>query len=270
MILSFYFLQPILVFWGLTKAPIDYGFIISPLIYYSVIFTVLTFLIIFSKIIFTNKKDQTIFLAVSLVGNTGNIGIPLGIALFGEESVPYTSIINIANMFFIYIFSVYFFAKENYHLKDALFSILKLPGVWMAILAIIFNYNQISIPENMSKVLEMGAYAAIVLQLIVFGVYLSEVKLTNMNWKLSLNISFVKHLLLPTVGLVFVLQSDLSAYVASILIVQLMVPLAVNNVNLAALYDCKPYAVTASVLISAITFAILLYFYLYIIEYYLG
>lgn len=270
MILSFYFLQPILVFWGLTKAPIDYGFIMSPLIYFYAIFTVLFILIIISKKLFTNSKDRTIFLAVSLVGNTGNIGVPLGIALFGEQSVPYTSIINIANMFFIYIFSVYFFAKEQFNLKEAITTIFKLPGLWVAAFAIIINYNSIELSKEISRVLEMGAYAAMVLQLIIFGVYLSEVKIRTMNWKLSLSISTIKHIVLPIVGIYFVILSDLNVYVSSILVMQLMVPLAVNNVNLAALYSCKPYDVTASVLISTLKFTLLLYFYLELIKYFIG
>ncbi|RXK16306.1 permease [Malaciobacter mytili LMG 24559] len=269
-ILSFYFLQPILIFWGLTKAPIDYGFIMSPVIYFYAIFTVLFILIIISKKIFSDSKDRTIFLAVSLVGNTGNIGVPLGIALFGEQSVPYTSIINIANMFFIYIFSVYFFAKEQFSLKEAITTIFKLPGLWVAAFAICINYNSIELSKEITRVLEMGAYAAMVLQLIIFGVYLSEVKVRTMNWKLSFSISTVKQIILPIVGIYFVILSDLNVYVSSILVMQLMVPLAVNNVNLAALYSCKPYDVTASVLISTLKFTLLLYFYLELIKYFIG
>ncbi|WP_228150013.1 AEC family transporter [Malaciobacter molluscorum] len=269
-ILSFYFLQPILVFWGLTRAPIDYAFIMSPTIYLYAILSVIFFLIIISKKIFTDSKDRTIFIAVSLVGNTGNIGVPLGIALFGEQSVAYTSIINIANMFFIYIFSIYFFAKDTFTIKKSVYSILKLPGLWVAFFAIGINYFNVPIHKDISKVLEMGAYSSMVIQLIIFGVYLSEVKIKTMNWKLSLHISLVKHFILPIVGIFFVLQSDLSSFVGSVILMQLMIPLAVNNVNLAALYNCKPHDVTASVLISTITFSLLLYFYIHIIKYFLG
>ncbi|RXJ93705.1 permease [Malaciobacter molluscorum] len=269
-ILSFYFLQPILVFWGLTRAPIDYAFIMSPIIYLYAVLSVIFFLIIISKRIFTDSKDRTIFIAISLVGNTGNIGVPLGIALFGEQSVAYTSIINIANMFFIYIFSIYFFAKDTFTIKKSVYSILKLPGLWVAFFAIGINYFNVPIHKDISKVLEMGAYSSMVIQLIIFGVYLSEVKIKTMNWKLSLHISLVKHFILPIVGIFFVLQSDLSSFVGSVILMQLMIPLAVNNVNLAALYNCKPHDVTASVLISTITFSLLLYFYIHIIKYFLG
>ena len=41
---------------------------------------------------------------------------------------------------------------------------------------------------------------------------------------------------------------------------ELMVPLAVNNVNIAALYNCKPFDVAATVLVSTALFVGLLYF----------
>lgn len=233
----------------------------------SIVLVVLALLIPLSKFIFKQRQEESIYLAVSLAGNTGNLGIPLGIALFGIESVPYTSIINIANVFFMYIFSVYFFAREQFNLKQAILSIMKIPGIWFALLALLVNYNGITINEHIYSALEMGSYTSMVIQLIIFGIYLSSVKIKAMPWYSSLHISFVKHILLPVAGIIFIIYfSNLNAYVASILIMELMVPLAVNNVNIAALYHCKPYDVAASILVSSCVFVSLLYFYIEIIN----
>jgi predicted permease len=269
-LLSLYFFQPILIFWGLTKRPIDYEFIASPIAYLSIVLIILVLLIPLSKLLFKQRQNQSIYLATSLVGNTGNLGIPLGIAIFGIESVPYTSIINIANILFIYIFSVYFFAREQFQLKDAIYSILKIPGIWFALLALLINYNGITINEHVYAALEMGAYTSMVIQLLIFGIYLSSVKVRTMPWHLSLNISFIKHILLPIAGIIFIVNfTDLNAFVASILIMELMVPLAVNNVNIAALYNCRPYDVAATVLVSTALFVALLYFYIEMINYFI-
>lgn len=225
-------------------------------------------LLIFNKRIFTDSKDQSIFLASSLVGNTGNLGIPLGIALFGTQSVPYTSILNIANVFFIYIFSVYFFAKDQFSFKQALQSIFKIPAIWFAFIALAFNYYQLPIGVHFNRILEMGSYTAIVLQLVIFGIYLSQIKIKTTAWKLSFHISFVKHILLPVVGLGVIFLSDLNNYVAAILLMELMVPLAVNNVNMAALYNCRPHDVTSAILISSLVFIALIYFYLIVIKHF--
>jgi predicted permease len=254
----------------LTKAPINYEFIASPFVYLVVVLFSLFLLLLFNKLIFKDRTNQSIYLATALVGNTGNLGIPLGIALFGIESVPYTSIINIANILFIYIFSVYFFAREQFLLKDAILSILKIPGIWFALLALFVNYQEITINKHVYTALEMGAYTSMVIQLLIFGMYLYSVKIKTIPWHLSLHISFVKHILLPVIGIIVVLYfTNLNSFVASILIMELMVPLAVNNVNLAALYNCKPYNVAATVLISTALFVFLLYFYVEIIEYFI-
>ena len=269
-LLNLYFLQPILIFWGLTRAPINFDFMLSPAIYFVIVFIVLALTLLVVKPLFKDKSDRSIYLAAATVGNTGNLGIPLGIALFGEQSVPYTSIINIANVLFIYTFSVYFFAKDKFDFKSSIISIFKIPAIWFAVVALLMNYLHINFNADINRVLEMGAYTAIVLQLVIFGIYLSEIRMSTINWKLSLNIVLIKHIVLPAVGLGIILLSDLNPYVGAILFMELMVPLAVNNVNLAALYNCKPHDTTSAILLTSITFITLIYFYLEIIHYFFG
>ena len=129
-LISLYFLQPIMIFWGLTKEPINYEFILSPIFFIFCMASTLLLMLLYSKFIFSSKTDENIFLATALIGNTGNLGIPLGIALFGEQSVPYTSIINIANIFFFYSISIYFFAREQFNFKQSLKSIFKIPVIF--------------------------------------------------------------------------------------------------------------------------------------------
>ena len=270
-LLNLYFLQPMLIFWGLTRAPINDDFIISPLIYFVAVFSVLIIAYLYALRVFRDDyQDKSVFLAASLVGNTGNLGIPLGIALFGEQSVPYTSILNIANIFFIYIFSVYFFAGDKFRFVDALKEIFKIPAMWFAIGALSFNYFGFTLSADFDKVFTMGAYAAIVMQLIIFGVFMSQVRIKTANWKLSLNIALFKHIILPIVGLFVILYFDIDPFVGAILFLELIVPLAVNNVNLSALYNCKPIDTTFSVLVSSFVFVALIYVYILIINKFFG
>lgn len=270
-ILNLYFLQPILIFWGLTRAPINDEFIISPIIYFIAIFITMGIAFFYSLKLFRNDyQDKSIFMASALVGNTGNLGIPLGIALFGEASVPYTSILNIANIFFIYIFSVYFFAGDKFKFSDALKEIFKIPAIWFAVAALTFNYNGFELSDNFDKVFTMGAYAAIVMQLVIFGIFMSQVRIKTANWKLSLNITLFKHVILPIIGLYIILLFNIDPFVSAIIFLELIVPLAVNNVNLSALYNCKPIDTTFSVLVSSFFFVALMYFYILIINSFFG
>ena len=265
-LISIYFLQPMLTFWGLTRSPIDFNLMFTPFLYFIIITISLVFLVLVGKKLFNDTQDRSIFIVASLIGNTGNLGIPLGIALFGEMSVPYTSIINIANIFFIYTVGIYFYAKSFYSFKDSLMQMIKIPILWFAIFALIFNYMQFTIHPQINQILEMGAYATIVLQLIIFGVYLSKTQIKSHNYKLSLSVSFIKLIFVPVIGIIVILLAGIPNEIATILMVSLLVPLAVNNVNIAALYKCKPYDVTAVVFISTVLFLILIYFDLEIIK----
>ena len=270
-LISLYFLQPIMIFWGLTKEPINYEFILSPIFFIFCMASTLLLMLLYSKFIFSSKTDENIFLATALIGNTGNLGIPLGIALFGEQSVPYTSIINIANIFFMYTISIYFFAREQFNFKQSLKSIFKIPVIWFALLALAVNYYEIPIPKEFDFALEMGAYTSLTLQLIIFGTYLYSVKIKTIPWKLSLQISFVKHILLPIIGILIIISfTNLNSMVASILIMELMMPLAVNNVNFSVIYNTKPTDVAATILVSSAIFVAILHFYVEIIDYFIG
>ena len=270
-LISLYFLQPIMIFWGLTKEPINYEFILSPIFFIFCMASTLLLMLLYSKFIFSSKTDENIFLATALIGNTGNLGIPLGIALFGEQSVPYTSIINIANIFFMYTISIYFFAREQFNFKQSLKSIFKIPAIWFALLALAVNYYEIPIPKEFDFALEMGAYTSLTLQLIIFGTYLYSVKIKTIPWKLSLQISFVKHILLPIIGILIIISfTNLNSMVASILIMELMMPLAVNNVNFSVIYNTKPTDVAATILVSSAILVAILHCYIEIIDYFIG
>ena len=265
-LISIYFLQPILTFWGLTRIPIDFNLIYTPFVYFITITIILILLYILAPYIFNEKKEQSIFIVTSLIGNTGNLGIPLGIALFGEGSIAYTSIINIANIFFIYTVGIYFFAREKYTPKQTIDTLIKIPILWFAIFALIYNYLGFSIDPNINRALEMGAYAAIVLQLVIFGIYLSKIDIKKQNHKLIFATSSIKLLVLPISGIVVSILMGLEPYVASVLVISLATPLAVNNVNNAALFDCKPNDVTNIILISTLLFLVVFYFDLKIVN----
>ncbi|WP_434658128.1 hypothetical protein [Sulfurimonas sp. NW9] len=65
----------------------------------------------------------------------------------------------------------------------------------------------------------------------------------------------LKFVLLPLVAFVILYNIDLAPMIKGIIFIELLMPLAVANVNLASLYDCQPKLVTALV------FSLLFYFW---------
>jgi len=253
-LLSIYFLQPMLVFWGLTTQEIDLGVIQAPLLFFAVIMIALLFSYLLAQFFFKTQKDRSIATVASIVGNTGNLGIPLGIALFGEDSILYTSIINLANLFIVNTVGVYFYARGAFSARDAFVKIFKLPAIWFGFLALIFNGAGLKVPENLSLSLEMGAYTTMVLQLFIFGMYLYSVKVGDIDKKLFAFVSVMKFMVIPILAIMILQLFTISDMLYNVILLELLVPLAVMNVNLSALYDCRVNQVTFLVFSSSFIF----------------
>jgi predicted permease len=258
-LLSVYFLQIFLTFWGLLKRPIDSTLLLAPTIYIFIIAVTLIFTFFIAKRLFKDQKERSIAVIAALIGNTGNLGIPLSIAVFGEESIAYTTIINLVNVFVVYTFGVYFYSRGNFDVKSSLTNIIKLPILWAASLAIILNLSGYHPSATVDKTLMMGAYASMTIQLVLFGIYLYDVKLKEINRVLISWVSGVKFILLPSITFIILYFIEMDAMIKGILFLELMMPLAVANVNLASLYECRPKDVTALVLVTSLLFLVLIF-----------
>jgi predicted permease len=251
-----------LVFWGLTTKEIDTTILFTPVIFFISISIALVISFVFSYFLFSSQKDRSIATVASIVGNTGNLGIPLGIALFGAESVIYTSIINLVNAFVVYTVGVFFYARGEFSIKESFINIFKLPFVWFGFFAILFNYFGFKVPAGLELSMQMGAYATMVIQLAILGMYLESVEYKTIEWKLFSFITGIKFIVMPIIAFFVLNLFVLDDLVFNCLMLELLVPLAVMNVNLASLYECKPTQVAFFIFATSLIFL----FYLFAVE----
>lgn len=266
-LLSIYFLQIFLTFWGLLKHPIDFTLLLVPSLYLCITVIVLLFSFFFSTFLFSDLKHRSIATVAALIGNTGNLGIPLNIAIFGEASIVYTTIINLMNVFVVYTLGVFIYSRGEFSVKESLLNIVKLPILWSAIVAIALNLYGYKPDEVVDKTLQMGAYASMVMQLLLFGIYLYSAEFKSMSKKLIVWVSSVKFLIVPIVAFVMLSFIDLDVTIKGILFMELLMPLAVANVNLASLYSCKPTDVTVLTFVTSTLFLGVLFIGLEVVKY---
>ncbi|MEA1953816.1 MAG: AEC family transporter [Campylobacterota bacterium] len=267
-IMSVYFLQPFVTIWGFSTAKLHTEHIYIPLLYLGIILALLIPTILLGKLLFEDVKERAIFGIAGFVGNTGNIGIPLGIALFGEASVIYTTLINIANVFVVYIIGVYVYSRGSFSIRDSLFNIIKIPIIPASIVAILINIYEIPLHMQIEEFLRMGAYAGIVLQLFLLGTFLQGIQIKELNIKLFIGTISQKFILIPLATALLLSVTNLPLFVQGIIFMEMMVPLAVANINLASLYNCKPKDVTTLILLSTLLFIPLLFGLSYIVKQY--
>ena len=266
-LLNVYFLQIFLTFWGLLKRPIEPQFLYSPMLYTLIVLGMLFISWFFARALFSDAKDRSIATIAALIGNTGNLGIPINIAIFGEESIPYTTVINLVNVFMVYTFGIYYYSRGSFSVKESLINIVKLPILWAALLAIALNLvGYIPSPE-VDKSLQMGAYASMVMQLLLFGIYLYSSTIKEIGVKMLTWVISVKFILLPVVTFMVLALVPLEPMLKGVLFIELMMPLAVANVNFASLYECKPTVVTALVFVTSLLFLALIFVAIRVVDY---
>jgi predicted permease len=256
-IMSVYFLQPFLTLWGLMLKPIHLSTSTAPLLYLLVIFSSFIITLTLAKLFF-NGKEQNIVTITSLIGNTGNLGIPLSFALWGGDGAFWATIINISNVFFIYSFAIFFYAGK-FSIENGK-RIFKIPIIWIGIIAVILNSNGVMFNKDIMKILQMGAFSSMVIQLIIFGIYTANIKIKKIDIKLSLIIVIEKFLILPLVGFLILQTINLDPFLTKVILLEVMVPIAVSNVNLAALFDNKPEEVAWLVILTSVLFIPYFYF----------
>ena len=267
-LMSVYFLQPFVTIWGFSTAKLYNEHLYVPLIYLAIILVLLVPTILLGKMLFNDPKDRAIFSIAGFVGNTGNIGIPLGIALFGEASVIYTTLINIANVFVVYIIGVYIYSRGSFSIKDSLFNIVKIPIIPASAVAILINIYDIPLSPEIQEFFKMGAYAGIVLQLFLLGTFLQGIRIRELHPKLFIGTISQKFIIIPFATAIILSFTNLPLFVQGVIFMEMMVPLAVANINLASLYNCKPKDVTSLILLSTLLFIPLLFGLSYVINHY--
>jgi len=267
-LMSVYFLQPFVTIWGFSTAKLHSEHLYVPLIYLAIILILLVPTVALGKILFHDPKERAIFSIAGFVGNTGNIGIPLGIALFGEASVIYTTLINIANVFVVYIIGVYIYSRGSFSIKESLMNIIRIPIIPASIVAILINIYEVPLSTEIIEFFKMGAYAGIVLQLFLLGTFLQGICIKELHPKLFIGTISQKFIIVPLATALILSFTHLPLFVQGVILMEMMVPLAVANINLASLYNCKPKDVTSLILLSTLLFIPLLFGLSYVINHY--
>ncbi len=267
-LINVYFLQVFLTFWGLLIRPIDITLLYAPSIYLIIVVVVILISAFVAKLLFEDKKEYSIATVAAVIGNTGNLGIPINIAIFGEQSIPYTTVVNLVNVFVVYSIGVFYYSRGSFDTKTSLKNIVKLPILWAAIIAIllsVYGYKPSGVIQN---TLMMGAYTSMTMQLFLFGIYLYGTQIKEISKKLVIWILSIKFIILPLITFLVLVNTELDSMIKGILFIELMMPLAVANVNLASLYDCRPRVVTALVFISSFLFLGVIFIAVKILKYF--
>ncbi|MDF0727308.1 AEC family transporter [Cytobacillus sp. S13-E01] len=249
---AIYILTPMLVFQTFYRAELNKQYAIMVL--FSIL--LLVALIIVNKIYCNIRKHDTsvesgLILSTAFM-NAGNYGAPIVLFAYGDTGFAYAVSFLVLQAIIMNFFGIYYAARGKAGIKFALKAVFEMPPTYAVLLALILNVGGIKIPENILSAVDLVGPATIPLVMVILGMQLAEIKLTNMEWdKISFGV-MTRLFLSPLIAFGIILLIPMDPILQKVLILSAAMPSAATTVLYAVQYETEPDLVSSVTLITTI------------------
>lgn len=249
---SLYLMTPPLIFKSFYTAKLDATYL--HIVIYSVLLsTLLIWLIKFiARLKKYNSSQTSALILSSAFMNNGNFGAPLILFAYGQLAFQYAVVIMILHTIFMSTVGIYYAAKGNFNVKESLYSVLTMPVLHALILGLLWQYCKLPMPDNIYNAISMVGDASIPLIMLVLGMQLAEIKLSNMQWGINITGIVIRLLISPAIAYGITLLLPVDPLLANTMIVLAAMPSAVFMVMYSIQYDNNPELVSSITLLSTL------------------
>lgn len=252
--LIFYIINPFIIFNGVLTTYLSWEILSLPLVIFAICSSLcLVFYKISSRFWDDKTRDVLAFAAGS--GNTGYFGLPLALLLFNDQGEGVYIMAAFGVTFYDNTVGYYILSKEKDPFYKTLLKLLKVPAIYAFFIGLIFNILGVRVHEVFEEFIThiKGAYT--LLGMMILGLSLANLKSFRLDLPFIGLAFLAKFLIWPVAVLTFTILDylifgfyDTSVYRAIMLISFL--PLGVNTVILASLFDAEPEKASTAVLLS--------------------
>lgn len=193
---------------------------------------------------FTGLKKRT-YLAPFLIGNTGNLGMPLALFAFGEIGLEYAVIVFAISSIWAFTYGIYLVSGHS-----SLIKAIREPLVAASLMGALFSWQGWETPLFLTNTLTLIGQMAIPLMLITLGVAIARLHPGSIGR--AVWIALAKLVLCFSIAWLVGGLFDLSNVAFGVLVLQISTPVAVTAYLLADKYDAEPEAVAALVMVSTL------------------
>jgi predicted permease len=250
--LYLYFLSPAIILDTLATAEISLDDV-----YKTLAFSILTLCLLWAlanvlgKILKLASPEVAGLTLVSTLTNSVNYGLPLVLLAFGQLGLDKASVYVIAQMVIVNTVGVYFAARSQFSVKNAVKSVFSLPAIYAAILAFILRTSGLHMPADIATGVSMvaGAYSPVVLA--ILGAQMVKVRAARSER--AIQSAFwtgvtVRLLLAPLIAYLVLSMLHITGTLFSVLLILASMPVAVNAVVLAERFNASSELVSKCIL----------------------
>lgn len=199
------------------------------------------------------KKDWPVYECMVVFANTGFMGYPVLLDVFGQEAVFYASLIHMAFNFFVYTYAIMCLTKGDDSEFKLNFKQLLTPGIILIFVGIFIYLFDIQLPSVLMDTINSVGSLTAPLSMMMIGSSLAvyPIKDSFTDWR-SYVFAFVRLMIVPFVTMIMCRLLHIDAYYANITIITNAMPVGSMVLMLATQYNANIKIVTRNIVVSTL------------------
>ena len=199
------------------------------------------------------KKDWPVYECMVVFANTGFMGYPVLLDVFGQEAVFYASLIHMAFNFFVYTYAIMCLTKGDDSEFKLNFKQLLTPGIILIFVGIFIYLFDIQLPSVLMDTINSVGSLTAPLSMMMIGSSLAvyPIKDSFTGWR-SYVFAFVRLMIVPFVTMIMCRLLHIDAYYANITIITNAMPVGSMVLMLATQYNANVKIVTRNIVVSTL------------------
>ena len=199
------------------------------------------------------KKDWPVYECMVVFANTGFMGYPVLLDVFGQEAVFYASLIHMAFNFFVYTYAIMCLTKGDDSEFKLNFKQLLTPGIILIFVGIFIYLFDIQLPSVLMDTINSVGSLTAPLSMMMIGSSLAvyPIKDSFTDWR-SYVFAFVRLMIVPFVTMIMCRLLHIDAYYANISIISNAMPVGSMVLMLSTQYIANVKIVTRNIVVSTL------------------
>lgn len=199
------------------------------------------------------KKDWPVYECMVVFANTGFMGYPVLLDVFGQEAVFYASLIHMAFNFFVYTYAIMCLTKGDDSEFKLNFKQLLTPGIILIFVGIFIYLFDIQLPSVLMDTINSIGSLTAPLSMMMIGSSLAvyPIKDSFTDWR-SYVFAFVRLMIVPFVTMLICRLIHIDPYYANITIITNAMPVGSMVLMLATQYNANVKIVTRNIVVSTL------------------
>lgn len=199
------------------------------------------------------KKDWPVYECMVVFANTGFMGYPVLLDVFGQEAVFYASLIHMAFNFFVYTYAIMCLTKGDDSEFKLNFKQLLTPGIILIFVGIFIYLFDIQLPSVLMDTINSVGSLTAPLSMMMIGSSLAvyPIKDSFTDWR-SYVFAFIRLMIVPFVTMLICRLIHIDPYYANITIITNAMPVGSMVLMLATQYNANVKIVTRNIVVSTL------------------